>query len=206
MRGKLSLNGLKINIGANASPEDRLAAEQLSACLNKGGEKRVGIAHGNAPQPVITLERTGAIDALPQPGEHPGPESRESYSIIVTEAGGRISASSSAGVFYGVQTVCQMVEDDGSLPEVKIQDWPAFAYRGTMVDMSEGHCRLQMRSNSSSIFWRVGTVNQYYFYSETSIELAGYPPAECARALLSEGGSRYCCLWQGKTYRCDSMP
>jgi hexosaminidase len=173
--GKLSLNSLKINTGANASSEDRVAAGQLSACLNKGGERLLDIAHGDAPQPVFTLERTGAIDALPQTGEHPGPESRESYSIVVTEAGGRISARSSAGLFYGVQTVCQMVEGDGSLPEVKIEDWPAFAYRGTMVDMSEGPLPTADEVKRQLDFLARWKVNQYYFYSETSIELTGYP-------------------------------
>jgi hypothetical protein len=92
--------------------------------------------------------------------------------------GGEVRGRSSAAVFYGVQTLCQMAEGSGAeatLPEVEIHDWPALAYRGTMVDMSEGPLPTEAEVERQIDFLSRWKANQYYFYSETSIELEGYP-------------------------------
>lgn len=65
---------------------------------------------------------------LPVPNEHPGPDSREAYSLKISAHGVTASARSSAGLFYAVQTLKQVVEGTGAqavLPVVKIKDWPA---------------------------------------------------------------------------------
>ena len=60
------------------------------------------------------LTRTGEVAALPLADERPGPDSRESYSLKITPDGAEIRAGSSAGLFYGMQTLLQMVEGTGS--------------------------------------------------------------------------------------------
>jgi hypothetical protein len=136
--GSLPLSGLPIHIGASATEDDRFAAQTLAACI--------GQATGTAPaiintgtKPSISLERSGTLDPLPVPGETPGAQSREAYTLNISTSGAAVKARSSAGVFYGVQTLCQMIEMPAAvLPEAKVTDWPAMAYRGTMVDMSAG--------------------------------------------------------------------
>jgi len=124
------------------------------------------------------LTRTGAVDALPVPDEHPGPDSREAYTLRVTPEGAEVRGRSSAGVFYGVQTLIQLVEGEGDqaeLPEVEIQDWPSVAYRGPMVDMSHGPLPTEAEIKRQLEFLARWKTNQYYFYNEASIELHGYP-------------------------------
>jgi hypothetical protein len=138
----------------------------------------VPIVQSSPAGPSILLTRTGPVDALPMPDETPGPDSREAYSINITPGGGDIRGRSSAGVFYGVETLCQMVEGnrgEAALPEAQIHDWPALAYRGTMVDMSEGPLPTEAEVERQIDFLSRWKANQYYFYSETSIELDGYP-------------------------------
>ena len=132
-----------------------------------------------AERPALLLTRTGGVDPLPLPDEVPGPQSRESYQVKITPAGGEVRGRSSAAVFYGVQTLRQLVEghgDQASLPEVEIKDWPSLAYRGVMVDVgSEGvMCTPDevMRQIDFASRWKA---NQYYFYNEASIGLHGYP-------------------------------
>jgi N-acetyl-beta-hexosaminidase len=126
----------------------------------------------------IRLERTGAVDALAVPGEKPGPASREAYQLDVTTAGIKLTARSSAGIFYAVQTLVQLVEfQQGKpvFPLVHIEDWPAMAYRGTMVDMSEGQPATEDEVKRQLDMLALWKANQYYFYNEDSIELNGYP-------------------------------
>lgn len=62
---------------------------------------------------------------------------QESYSLVVGKNGVKIESSSEAGLFYGVQTLLQLVEsNDGALPYVEIADEPRFAHRGMMLDCS----------------------------------------------------------------------
>jgi N-acetyl-beta-hexosaminidase len=115
---------------------------------------------------------------LPRDGDKPGPDSRESYRIRITPAGGEVRSPSSAGLFYAVQTLIQLVEGQGpgaALPEVDIEDWPSLAYRGVMVDFSHGPLLTEEEIKRQIDFLARWKGNQYYFYSELSIELQGYP-------------------------------
>ena len=172
--GALSITGLQIQLPSNAAAEDRYAAERLSSCLASKSGQKIAVENGQASAPNIMLDRTGPVAALPEPGEKPGPDSREAYSIMITGHGGEIKAKSSAGLFYGVQTLCQLAEANGTIPEVKVEDWPAMAYRGVLVDMSEGPLPTEEEVKRQIDFLSRWKVNQYYFYSEASIELNDY--------------------------------
>jgi hypothetical protein len=175
--GRLSLRGLSIKAGSDPSLEDQFAAAELSSILSRRAGTTIPVATGNPAGPVITLVRTGAVEALPGPDDHAGPDSREAYVIRIDPRGAEIRARSSAGVYYGVQTMRQLVEGDGgdaSLPEVSIHDWPAMAYRGFMMDMSHGPLPSENEVKRQIDFLARWKNNQYYFYSEASIELRGY--------------------------------
>ena len=169
---------MSIRLPAGAEEEDWFSARRLSGCLAQRSGTEVPVVQSSAEGPVVSLQRSGAVDALPAPDEAPGPNSREAYSISITPGGGEVQGRSSAAVFYGVQTLCQMVEGNGvgtALPEVEIHDWPALAYRGTMVDMSEGPLPTAAEVERQIDFLSRWKANQYYFYNETNIELDGYP-------------------------------
>lgn len=65
---------------------------------------------------------------------------KEAYSLSIDKKGVTITASDFAGVFYGVQTLSQLLEYDSrdtkTLPYIQIDDEPRFAYRGFMLDVS----------------------------------------------------------------------
>jgi hexosaminidase len=61
----------------------------------------------------------------------------EGYSLSVNKEGASITANSGAGLFYGVQTLIQLISSDGKeVPYVKIRDYPRFSYRGLHLDVS----------------------------------------------------------------------
>lgn len=67
-------------------------------------------------------------------------ENPEAYRLKATADGVTIAGASEAGVFYGIQTLRKSlpIVQGGAvdLPEVEINDWPRFAYRGAHLDVS----------------------------------------------------------------------
>jgi hexosaminidase len=63
----------------------------------------------------------------------------EGYQLNVNDAGIRISAGSGAGLFYGVQSLMQLLPPDKTataIPFVEIADEPKFGWRGSMLDVA----------------------------------------------------------------------
>ena len=65
-----------------------------------------------------------------------GIASPEGYRIECTRKKVSITAGSGAGLFYGLQTVIQLLDAEGTIPTGVITDEPQFAYRGLMLDVS----------------------------------------------------------------------
>lgn len=59
----------------------------------------------------------------------------EGYQLEIDEAGVRLTAKTETGLFYGKQTLMQLLTPNG-LPYVKINDHPRFPYRGLHLDVS----------------------------------------------------------------------
>jgi len=63
---------------------------------------------------------------------------RGRYTLNVTSASVNITGDNEEGVFYGVQTLIQLLPVEKSeelkIPAVSIEDFPRFAYRGLMLD------------------------------------------------------------------------
>jgi hexosaminidase len=101
------------------------AAAALSALL----ATRTGIA------PSSEVVRGGAvIDLVIEAGG-----TAESYRITADAASVVVSGADAAGLFYGIQTLVQLVARDGEgwvIPAVEIQDAPRFGYRGMMLDVA----------------------------------------------------------------------
>jgi len=66
--------------------------------------------------------------------------SREGYKLIVKPSGVAIKASTGSGVFYGLQTLIQLLPpgktNSLSIPGIEILDQPRFAWRGMHLDVS----------------------------------------------------------------------
>ena len=116
-------------------PESRNIAEMLVQKLNSStgyGIKAIQGAKG-----TIQLNLNATTD--PQLG-------KEGYRLTSTSRGVVITANQVAGLFYGMQTLLQLlpmeieskevVKMKWTIPCVKIIDYPRFAWRGLMLDVS----------------------------------------------------------------------
>jgi hexosaminidase len=185
-KGRLELSSLAIRFASSPGAEDRFAAQELSRILSARLGQKVSVADTAGADRAIVVNRTGAADPMPRAAEKPGPDSREAYTLQVTPQRAEIRAKSSAGIFCGVQTLRQLIEGEKGkafLPEVEIQDWPSLAYRGVMMDLSHGPMPTEEEIKRQIDFLAAWKGNQYYFYSEATIEFKGYP--------LINPGARY---------------
>jgi hexosaminidase len=177
--GRTKVRGLRVEMApGDTGPEDAFAAKTLAACLSARASESVPVSVGKGEGRAIVLDRTGPVAPLAVPGEIEGPKSPQAYELKVGSDGAKITSSSSAGLYYGVETTCQLIEGNGdgaTLPEVEIHDWPSFAYRGIMMDMSHGPLPTESEIDRQLDFLARWKANQYYLYSEASIELDGFP-------------------------------
>ena len=67
----------------------------------------------------------------------PGAARPEGYRLEVDARGARLAAADRAGLYYGTQTLLQLLVlgERGKLPAVRIADWPEFRTRSFMVDL-----------------------------------------------------------------------
>jgi hexosaminidase len=93
---------------------------------------------GNALQGPLEASGAGAEAGIHlglDPASGLGPEA---YRLEVTPAGIELQAAAEAGLFYGVQTLSQLLpaESTGVVPCLSIHDEPRFPWRGAMLDVS----------------------------------------------------------------------
>lgn len=110
-------------ITANQASLDPLATELTRLIAQKTG---IIAAKGDNGSILLSIATDDALGA-------------EGYKLIVTPDKIRIEANAEAGIFYGIQTLRQLVSGSGSDWEVAagtIEDQPNYEWRGAMIDVA----------------------------------------------------------------------
>jgi hexosaminidase len=166
-----------------SAAEDRFAAESLQEELKlvTGHECPIVSLASAAKAPAIHLTRFGdetTGSALEGAGLNTTGVGDQGYVLDVEPSGIVVAGKDSAGLFYGVQTLRQLVVGDAAgarILGVHVRDWPALAYRGTQVDMARGP--VPKLSYLKRIVRTISEfkLNQLYMYMEDSFRLDGQP-------------------------------
>ena len=117
-------DGVRVTCAAPCETEDQFAADDLKASL--------------LARNIPVTETGGFLVELTRLSVHPDEKysdemKAEGYIIHTSSSGLTVVGDTAAGVFYGVQTVKQLIEGDGKhavLHGANIRDWPAMKYRG----------------------------------------------------------------------------
>lgn len=138
-----------IGLGDPTNEEDRFAAQLLQEDLVRFAGVRVTIRgaeeRGTAVRPILmgVPARDEAVRAMGErlhllPTDELGDEG---YVLDVAADHVYLAANAAPGVFYGVQTLRQLLRREAQesfFPGVRIRDWPAMRYRGISDDISRG--------------------------------------------------------------------
>lgn len=124
----------------------------------------------------VTLEQTE--DILP-------PDARaEGYDMQINEKGVQIRACSSAGFFYGLQTLRQLAANRKTLPYCHITDWPAFRYRGYLQDCGRNFRKLERLKKELDLAARL-KVNLFHWHLTDNpawhVQCKAYPQLNAAQ-------------------------
>ncbi|MBX9928462.1 MAG: beta-N-acetylhexosaminidase [Gemmatimonadaceae bacterium] len=132
-------SGLQV-VAASGEASDRFAANDLlGAARERGIRTAAGAGHrvellrtGSAAATRLLKAHTVAFDSAMKD---------EGYVIVAAPTETHIVAASDAGIFYGVQTLKQLLRGRGAtatLIGATIRDWPAMRWRGFQDDLSRG--------------------------------------------------------------------
>ncbi len=119
------------------------------------------------PLSVIRFSKTTAAP------NHP-----EGYELTIRPSGGLIKYREISGLRAGIQTLRQLLREHGckSLPCLKIRDWPDFARRGVMLDISRG--RVPKLETLLDLVERLASfkINEFQLYTEHTFAYRKYKP------------------------------
>ncbi len=126
-----------VTIGASSSAEVSSVTSYLKNKIQTATGKSV-LLKGNASFTTIKLALNPTENAA---------IGKEGYQLNITPKGIVIKANAAAGLFYGVQTLVQLLPKEiesktavksikWTVPCVKITDYPRFAWRGLMFDVA----------------------------------------------------------------------
>lgn len=100
----------------------------------------------------------------------------ESYRLRITTDGIQIAGADAAGVFYGVQTLIQLLQQHGkTVPTLDIVDWPDLPARGVMLDVTRD--KVPTMQTLYDLVDRLAgwKVNQLQLYTEHAFAYRNHP-------------------------------
>lgn len=100
----------------------------------------------------------------------------ESYRLRITADGIQIAGADAAGVFYGVQTLIQLLQQHGkTLPTLDIVDWPDLPARGVMLDVTRDKVPTMQTLYHLVDQLAAWKVNQLQLYTEHAFAYRNHP-------------------------------
>ena len=126
---QLEQGSYRLDAHTRVSAPDDARGREIAAFLREAIHAQTGIAvrQGDAVH-GIALKLDPAV------------QGEEAYRLVVAPSGITISASTEKGLFWGVQTLRQLLPLERAaqvaIPAVEIEDAPAYPWRGVMLDVS----------------------------------------------------------------------
>ena len=167
-----------VDIVAPADSADAFAARDLRDALREGG---VPIASGGASARVVLLRSSApAAKSLMARSKLTVDQAMRDEGYLLVPDGNTLTVigATAPGVFYGAQTVKQLVVGRGPravLRMAAVRDWPAMRHRGVQDDLSRGpvptldFMKRQLRTFAAY------KINVYSPYFEHTLAYRGHP-------------------------------
>ena len=163
-------DGVVIDVPTNSA--DKFAATDLADDMKARGVRIVTVRPAPPRIPRISLLRSSSTAAkalLKKTGVMMSDTlTGDGYVVIADSNRIAVIADSATGVFYGAQTVKQLVDGNGATAVMRfarIRDWPAMRYRGIHDDLSRGPVptlEYQKRQIRTFAAYKLNVYSPYY--------------------------------------------
>jgi hexosaminidase len=198
-----------IAISSGASAEDRFAAKDLAESLRERGLR---VASGSSGGFTIQLLRASTAEAksllAANKQEFTAEQTPEGYVIVTTGRSAHVIGATAEGIFYGAQTMKQLVQGSAEKPTVftsVIRDWPAMKYRGIQDDLSRGPLpTLEFQKKQIRTF-AAYKLNVYSPYYEHTMEYKSNPLIGPPGGTMSQADIKAIVAY-AKQYHIDVIP
>lgn len=118
----------------------------------------------------------------------------ETYQLEVTKKRISIRASAGHGMFNALQTLDQLIKNGTSVQACTITDWPAFSWRGYMVDAARNYQSLSLLKQQVEMMSRY-KLNVFHFHITEDIAwrlaIKQYPQLTAPENMLRNKGMYY---------------
>ncbi len=118
----------------------------------------------------------------------------EAYVLDVNAGSITITANTTHGIFNGLQTLFQLMRNDVYVNGCIITDWPAFSWRGYMIDVGRNYMSMDLLKQQIDMMGRY-KLNVFHFHATEDIawRLASkkYPQLTTAENILRNKGMYY---------------
>jgi len=118
----------------------------------------------------------------------------EAYELNVTENKVVVTANTAHGIFNGIQTLLQLARDGVMMDACNITDWPAFAWRGYMIDVGRNYVSMDLLKEQIDLMARY-KLNVFHFHPTEDIgwriESKQYPQLTAPENMLRNKGLYY---------------
>jgi hypothetical protein len=118
----------------------------------------------------------------------------EAYRLTVTGERVMIGAQTAKGIFYGVQTLLQLARNNSFIEACTITDWPAFSWRGYMVDVGRNYQSMKLLKQQVDAMARYKlNIFHFHFTEDIAWRLAfkQYPQLTDPENMLRDKGLYY---------------
>lgn len=160
-------------------------AQQLQQYLQSLGWPMEIIADAKPNEKVIELSLEN-INALQY--------NDEAYRLTVSDFNIRVKANTAHGIFNGIQTLKQLMRDGCMVDACEITDWPAFSWRGYMIDVGRNYMSLPLLKQQIDAM-AAAKLNIFHFHATEDIAwriaINQYPQLTAPETMLRNKGMYY---------------
>ena len=182
---ELGQGDYRLDAHAGIVAPDDARAQEIAAFLRDAIQTQTGIA----------LSGAGGIELAIDPSV----KGDEAYRLAVTPHGVTIRAASDRGLFWGVQTLRQLLPAGQAttiiIPAVRIDDAPTFGYRGFMLDVGRHFYPVSFVKKQLDLlsYYKINTFHWHLTEDQGwRIEIKRYPKlTEVGAWRTEDDGSRY---------------
>ena len=168
-----------------ANPELQKEAEQLKAFLQSKGIAVAITKQSTAGEPYIAMSIADVTS--PQ-------NANEGYELEVDSNQVSLRANTLHGIFNGLQTLKQLMRDMVMIDACHIKDWPAFSWRGYMIDVGRNYMPVDLLKEQIDVMSRY-KLNVVHFHPTEDIAwriaIKQYPQLTAPEYMLRKKGMYY---------------
>ena len=118
----------------------------------------------------------------------------EAYKLSVTPNKIVITANTAHGVYNGIQTLLQLLRDGSLVATCEIHDWPAFSWRGYMVDVGRNYQSMDLLKQQIDVMSKYKlNIFHFHFTEDIAWRLHSklYPQLTASENMLRNKGMYY---------------